>query len=58
MDGKIRFWLNPMDTTRFTIGWFTIDDLIAWLHDSGPIMVPSASRDIGMRWIDVDQAND
>jgi hypothetical protein len=47
-----------MDTTRFTIGWFTIDDLIAWLQDSGPIVAPSASRDIGMRWIDVDQQAD
>ena len=58
MDGEIRFWLNPIDTTRYTVGWFTIDDLIAWLHDRGPIVLLSASRDIGMRWIDVDQSKD
>lgn len=58
MDGEIRFWLNPKDTSRHMIGWFTIDDLIAWLQDSGAIMVLSVSRDIGMRWIDVNQKDD
>jgi len=40
------------------VGWFTIDDLIAWLSDYGPIVRDSAdndAHDVPMRWIDVEQ---
>jgi hypothetical protein len=38
-DGTIRFWLNPRDQPRYRAGWFTIDELIAWTHDQGPIVL-------------------
>ena len=39
MDGEIRFWLNPTDQENYRSGWFSIDDLIAWAHDTGPIVI-------------------
>jgi hypothetical protein len=39
MDGEIRFWLNPTDQENYRSGWFSIDDLIAWLRESGPIVM-------------------
>jgi hypothetical protein len=39
MDGEIRFWLNPTDQDQYRSGWFSIDDLIAWLRERGPIVV-------------------
>ncbi|NWG20775.1 MAG: hypothetical protein HXY39_10660 [Chloroflexi bacterium] len=39
MDGEIRFWLNPMDQELYRSGWFSIDDLIAWTHNHGPVMI-------------------
>ena len=39
MDGEIRFWLNPNEQAIYRPGWFSIDDLIAWAHDSGPVMI-------------------
>jgi len=45
IDGEIRFWLNPCDQQRYRMGWFALDDLIAWAHDLGPI-VADAAHDI------------
>lgn len=39
MDGGIKFWLNPNDQDLYHTGWFSIDELIAWTHDSGPVMI-------------------
>ncbi|MEN9936200.1 MAG: hypothetical protein RLZZ387_2779 [Chloroflexota bacterium] len=39
VDGEIRFWLNPADQENYRSGWFSIDDLIAWLRESGPIVM-------------------
>ena len=39
MDGEIRFWLNPADQGYYRTGWFSIDDLIAWTHDQGPVVI-------------------
>lgn len=39
MDGEIRFWLNPNEQDIYRSGWFSIDDLIAWTHEYGPIMI-------------------
>ena len=38
-DGGIKFWLNPNDQDLYNAGWFTIDELIAWTHDTGPVMI-------------------
>lgn len=42
IDGKIRFWLNPSDQALYRTGWYSIDELIAWLHDTGPVLVEPA----------------
>ena len=39
MDGGIKFWLNPNEQDIYRPGWYTIDDLIAWVHDTGPVMI-------------------
>ena len=39
MDGEIRFWLNPVDQSSYQMGWFSIDELIQWAHDMGPVML-------------------
>jgi hypothetical protein len=39
MDGSIKFWLNPNEQDIYNSGWFSIDDLIAWTHDTGPVMI-------------------
>lgn len=39
MDGEIRFWLNPHEQDIYNTGWFSIDDLIAWTHEQGPIVI-------------------
>ncbi|NJN15593.1 MAG: hypothetical protein HC822_04515 [Oscillochloris sp.] len=39
MDGQIRFWLNPTDQVRYQSGWYTIDELILWSRDRGPVLV-------------------
>jgi hypothetical protein len=39
MEGEIRFWLNPVEQDIYNTGWFSIDDLIAWTHDHGPVLV-------------------
>jgi hypothetical protein len=38
MEGEIRFWLNPVDQDIYKTGWFSIDDLIAWTHNHGPVL--------------------
>jgi hypothetical protein len=45
IDGQICFWLNPTDQSRFTMGWFSIDDLIQWTHDLGPVMIADEEED-------------
>ena len=64
MDGGIKFWLNPNEQDIYRPGWYTIDDLIAWAHDTGPVLIedledegpdpfalPSASSDVPIRWL-------
>jgi hypothetical protein len=65
IDGQIRFWLNPIDQTHYHMGWFGIDDLIAWTEDQGPIVI-AAAWDVDeqeeaalvqhtmMQWADID----
>lgn len=47
MDGEIRFWLNPSEQDIYRAGWFSIDDLIAWTQDRGPIMIEDEEPDEG-----------
>jgi hypothetical protein len=39
IDGEICFWLNPADQSLYNMGWFSIDALLQWTHDTGPVMV-------------------
>ena len=39
MEGEIRFWLNPVDQDLYKTGWFSIDELIAWAHNHGAVMI-------------------
>jgi hypothetical protein len=39
MEGGIKFWLNPNDQDMYHSGWFSIDELIAWTYDTGPVMI-------------------
>lgn len=39
MDGEIRFWLNPHAQDLYRTGWFSIDDLIAWSQERGPVVI-------------------
>lgn len=39
MDGDIRFWLNPTDQFTYRPGWYSIDELIAWAQNRGPVVV-------------------
>lgn len=38
MEGDIRFWLNPIDQELYQAGWYTIDELIGWTRQVGPIV--------------------
>ncbi|MCU0490040.1 MAG: hypothetical protein MUD01_00425 [Chloroflexaceae bacterium] len=38
VDGDIRFWLNPKDQFSYQMGWFSIDELIAWTQNRGPVL--------------------
>lgn len=46
MDGEIRFWLNPRDHELYNTGWFSIDDLIAWAGNIGPIFNELLDEDL------------
>lgn len=39
MDGQIRFWLNPTDQVQYQSGWYTINELLQWSYNGGPVMV-------------------
>ena len=45
MEGAIKFWLNPNEQDLYNSGWFSIDDLIAWSHDTGPVMIEELDGD-------------
>lgn len=36
-DGKLSFWLNPMEQDRNNFGYFTLDQLKEWAEGKGPI---------------------
>lgn len=45
MEGSIKFWLNPNEQDIYNSGWFSIDDLIAWSHNTGPVMIEELEDD-------------
>lgn len=55
MDGQIRFWLNPTDQVQYQSGWYTIDELLQWSRNSGPVIVrDEEALDEGETWTNVD----
>lgn len=54
MNGGIKFWLNPSEQDIYHAGWFTIDDLIAWVHDTGPVIVAEAAEEANISYKEAD----
>jgi hypothetical protein len=55
MDGQIRFWLNPTDQVQYQSGWFTIDELIQWSRNSGPVLIEEEEEEEDDEvWTDID----
>ncbi len=55
MDGQIRFWLNPTDQVQYQSGWYTIDELLQWSRNSGPVIVRDEEElDESETWTNVD----
>lgn len=55
MDGQIRFWLNPTDQVQYQSGWFTIDDLIQWSRNRGPVLIEEQlEEDEDDTWTEID----
>jgi hypothetical protein len=55
MDGQIRFWLNPTDQVQYQSGWYTINDLIQWSRNRGPVLVEEElEEEEDDTWTDVD----
>jgi hypothetical protein len=48
MEGGIKFWLNPTEQDIYHAGWFSIDELVAWAHDIGPVMIEEEDEDDAM----------
>jgi len=62
IEGGIKFWLNPNEQDLYNSGWFSIDELIAWSHDLGPVMIeelddqddapqPDQARGVAITWL-------
>jgi hypothetical protein len=54
MDGEIRFWLNPSEQDIYRTGWFSIDDLISWTHEQGPIVIEEEEEPDEGLWKEAD----
>lgn len=37
-DGIWRAWLNPYDQKSHNTGWYTVEELLLWAKDQGPVM--------------------
>ncbi len=54
MDGQIRFWLNPTDQVQYQSGWYTIDELMQWARNYGPVLMQEElEEDEDDTWTDV-----
>jgi hypothetical protein len=38
VDGQVKFWVDPTDKLKYQSGWYSMEDLILWSKDSGPII--------------------
>lgn len=43
-NGGLKFWLNPYFQDKDNCGWFTLQDLQAWIHNEGPIPMKHRGR--------------
>lgn len=37
-NGKLIFWLNPMEQKKYKLGWYTLEHLQQWADDKGPVI--------------------
>ena len=42
-DGVLKFWLNPKEQSKYNYGWFTVDELLLWTKNEGPIMMSTTN---------------
>lgn len=35
---EVLYWLNPMEQDRYNSGWFTVEDLLLWAKNEGPVI--------------------
>jgi len=40
---EVMFFLNPQGQEKYNSGWFTVEELIAWTHNQGPVMKSMAA---------------
>ncbi|MBO9428018.1 hypothetical protein [Sulfitobacter sp. R18_1] len=40
---NVVFWLNPMQQSSYTTGYFTVEELEAWAKDEGPVVKQAAA---------------
>jgi hypothetical protein len=43
-ESDIVFWLNPWEQHRYNSGRFTVDELLAWANDTGPVVKQTVSK--------------
>ena len=43
-DHPVVYWLNPTDQDANNYGWFTVEDLDAWIAGTGPVPKPEGQR--------------
>src|SRR5919108_312906 len=66
MEGEIKFWLNPTDQDIYRTGWFSIDDLIAWTQNLGPMIIEKGpdeapwaeARGVPLTWLPKGRGDD
>ena len=37
-NGNLRFWLNPKEQSIYSMGWYSLEDLIAWANETGSVI--------------------
>lgn len=37
-DGTLQFFLNPHEQRQFNHGWYTVDELLQWTQNTGPVI--------------------
>lgn len=39
-NGELKAWLNPQEQSKYTHGWFSIEELSLWAENKGPVLKP------------------